>query len=542
MKDSDIGDGQPFDATDVSAAEKLAGLSLDNSERWLLLARARRQLDGYSSARQAELPNSLEPALHFRPLPPVAARAPRPPAVGPFLAPPAIAPVPPEELAFLPVTRLAALLRAGHTSSLDLTRLALQRLSRFGPKLRCLVTLTEELALEQAERADKELAEGVDRGALHGIPYGAKDLLAVPGYPTTWGAEPYRRQRFDEAATVVERLEQAGAVLVAKLSLGELAMGDVWFGGMTLSPWDPGKGSSGSSAGSASAVAAGLVPFAIGSETMGSIVSPATRCGVAGLRPSANLVSRHGAMALAWSLDKLGPLARSVEDCALVLQAIAGPDGKDASLAARGFEWDGRREVEALRIGYLAEAFEAEGPARERNMRILDRLRSRGLEPTPVTLPDFAPEPITTVLMVEAAAAFNELTRSGRDDELAQQGQDAWPNLFRAARLVPAVEYVQANRLRTLAVRQMAALFEDVDAYLCPSSHHANLYLTNATGNPAVAVPVGFEASGAPIQSTMTVTAGLFRDQEALLVARAVEQAVEEIAGARPRPDLGRLF
>lgn len=521
-----------LDQTDIAGAERLAGVSFSEEERRLLQPRAAQQFLSYRAARAAEMPNSLDPALRFDPRPANPERRPKPPAV-PVAAGDELGEVCRARLPYLPVRILAGLLREGRTSSLELTRLALERLRDFGPKLRCIVTITEELALEQARRADGELASGKDRGALHGIPYGAKDLLAVPGYPTTWGAAPYREQRFTETATVVERLEKAGAVLVAKLSLGELAMGDVWFGGKTVNPWDPGRGSSGSSAGSAAAVAAGLVPFAIGSETMGSIVSPATRCGVVGLRPSANLVSRHGAMALAWSLDKLGPIARSVEDCALVLQAIAGPDGRDASVADCNFEWDGGRRVSDLRVGYVEEAFQGDDPAGERDRRLLAQLRDRGVDPEPVSLPSLAPEPIMTLLMVEAAAAFDELTRSGLDDELAQQGHEAWPNLLRAARLVPAVEYVQANRLRTLAVRQVAALFDELDAYLCPSSHHANLYLTNATGNPCLAVPAGFDEYGRPAESTMTVTAGLFGEQAALTLGREVEVAV----GPRPVPD-----
>lgn len=539
MDDSQQVDETPITPDDIEAAERLAGIEFSESERWLLLARAREQLRGYQVARSTPLEQGVEPALYFDPRPAAAAREPVPP------PPPAIdsspAPVDAAELPFLPVTKLGQLLRSGATTSVELTRLALERLRCYGPRLHCLVSPTEELAMQQAHRADEELAVGVDRGALHGIPYGAKDLLAVPGYPTTWGAAPYMEQHFEQPATVVERLERAGAVLTAKLSLGELAMGDIWYGGKTVSPWDPGNGSSGSSAGSAAAVAACLVPFAIGSETMGSIVSPSIRCGVVGLRPSANRVSRHGAMALAWSLDKLGPLARSVEECALVLQAIAGPDGRDASVVDFGFEWQRDQRPEELRIGYVEQAFTSDGPERQRSEQILATLRSRGLDPVPISLPEFAAEPIMTVLMVEAAAAFDELTRSGRDDELAQQGHSAWPNLFRAARLVPAVEYVQANRLRTIKVRQMAALFEQVDAYLCPSSHYANLFLTNATGNPSISVPLGFDDRNVPLQVSMTVTGGLFGEQAALVLARAVEEAVTDVAGPRPRPDLSRV-
>ncbi|HEX7002618.1 MAG TPA: amidase [Trueperaceae bacterium] len=538
MDDTTGGEEPRITVEDVSAFEKLAGISFTEAERWLLLPRALEQLRGFDQARRVGLDNSVAPALYFDPRPPAPPLDPIPPALP---GGPGLDSVGAEDLPFLSVSELARLLRSGSLTSLELTRLCLERLERFGPKLRCLVTLTSDLALEAATRADEELAAGIDRGALHGIPYGAKDLLAVPGYPTTWGASPYRDQRFEEAASVVERLERAGAVLVAKLSLGELAMGDVWFGGMTLSPWDPGNGSSGSSAGSAAAVAAGLVPFAIGSETMGSIISPSIRCGVVGLRPSANRVSRYGAMALAWSLDKLGPLARTAEDCALVLQAIAGPDGKDASVVDFGFEWDGRASARDLKVGYVEKAFGNEGPAGDRRQRILEGLESRGIELVPIELPDFGAEPIMTVLMVEAAAAFDALTRRGGDDHLAQQGQGSWPNLFRAARLVPAVEYVQANRLRSIAVKAMSALFEGIDAYLCPSGFYANLFLTNATGNPSVSVPLGLDERGVPVQESMTVSGGLYAEQETLTLAREVENLVVAEEGGRLRPDLTRL-
>ena len=542
MSDSGPEERRPITASDVEHAEKLAGVEFTDAQRRLLLKRAQRQLAAFEGVRRLELPSQVAPALHFDPRPPAAPHTPAPFPVSrlPAAERPGVGE---EDLPFAGVGTLAVMLRRGEISSLELTRLALERLKGVGRRLRAVVTVTEELALEQAVRADRELREGTDRGVLHGIPYGAKDLLAVAGYPTTWGAAPYREQRFNSSAAVIERLERAGAVLTAKLSLGELAMGDVWFGGLTLSPWTGRTGSSGSSAGSAAAVAAGLVPFAIGTETMGSIVSPATRCGIVGLRPSPGLVPRTGAMPLAWSLDKIGPMTRSVEDAALVLQAIAGPDGRDHSAVDFGFEWQPRQDVRRLRVGIVEEAFGTPATVPraqfDRQRLVLDGLRRRGVELLPVSLPRMDADTIMNVLLVEAAAAFDELTRSGRDAELVQQGEESWPNLLRAARLVPAVEYVQANRARQIAVRETAALFGEVDAYLCTSAHSANSYLTNATGNPQVVVPLGLGEDGEPLRSSITVTGPLHGEQEALAVAGLVEEVVSEVrGGARPRPAL----
>ncbi|MGH7457039.1 MAG: amidase, partial [bacterium] len=351
---------------------------------------------------------------------------------------------------------LAELIRTRRVTSTQLTQMYLDRLKKYGPKLECVVTLTEERALEQARRADEEIAAGKYRGPLHGIPYGAKDLLAAKGYKTTWGSVPYKDQMIDADATVIQRLEKAGAVLVAKTTLGELAWGDVWFGGKTRNPWNLEQGSSGSSAGSASATSAGLVAFSIGTETWGSIVSPSTRCGVTGLRPTYGRVSRAGAMALSWSMDKIGPICRTVEDCALVFNAIYGPDGVDQTVADLPFNYNPSVKLSQLRIGYLQSAFERDTTNKVNNEAVLAKLRELGANLTPIELPDYPINDLAFILSAEAAAAFDELTRSGKDDLLVRQIKNAWPNAFRVSRFIPAVEYIQANRVRYLVIQAMA--------------------------------------------------------------------------------------
>ena len=436
-----------------------------------------------------------------------------------------------EDLAFATVTELGSQLLARNVTSLALTQMYMDRLNRYDPKLHFVITLTEERALAQAKAADAEIAAGKYRGPLHGIPWGAKDLLAVKGYPTTWGAGGFEHQMINEDATVVQRLDAAGAVLVAKLTLGALAMGDKWFGGQTRNPWNPAQGSSGSSAGPASAVAAGCVGFAIGSETLGSISSPSTRCGTTGLRPTFGIVPRTGAMALSWTMDKLGPIARSVEDCALVLGTICGPDGQDTSVHPASFVWPPPGGWRSLRVGYLKNEFDplpplqlrqpapnetdAEKTRRERrnaamkagrarreydrryDLAALDKLRSMGVNLIPVELPKLPYDAMTAVLTAEAAAAFDELTMTGRDRLLTEQGPEDWPNDFRIARFYPAVEYIQANRARSVAIRQLSALFEQVDIIVTPTTG-TQLTATNLTGHPALIVPNGLRGADAP--------------------------------------------
>lgn len=526
-----------MDERTLSAGEEIAGLRFTEQERALMLPGVEKFASQYEQLRAQALSNGVPPAVQFSAILPgttiaTTRHSPR------FSESPDISPVPPsDELALLSVMQLAHLIRTRKVTSLALTELYLERLRRYDKQLHCVVTLTEELGLEQARQADREIAAGQYRGPLHGIPWGAKDLLAVKGYPTTWGSAAYRDQMLDQDATVVERLAQAGAVLVAKLSLGELAMGDVWFGGRTNNPWNLEEGASGSSAGAGAAVGAGLVGFALGSETRGSIVSPSTRCGVTGTRPTFGRVSRNGAMALSWSMDKIGPMCRSVEDCALVLAAIAGPDGKDGTVVDAPFNWDGGLDVRRLRVGYVQSAFDDERKdqaQRLNDLAVLDVLRTLGFDLQPIALPDLPVDAMAFILTVEAAAAFDELTRSDRDDLLVRQTADAWPNLLRQARLIPAVEYLQANRLRTLAMRAMAEVMNAVDVYVAPTFGNANLALTNLTGHPAVCVPNGFTTTGSP--TSITFTGRLFGEAELLAVAKTYQDAT---AYHRQHPILG---
>ncbi len=455
------------------------------------------------------------------------------------------------DLAFLPVSELSELLRTRAVTSAALTRMYLERLKRYDPRLKCVITLTEERALRQARAADEEIARGRYRGPLHGIPWGAKDLLATKGYPTTWGAGPYRDQVIDEDATVVRRLDDAGAVLVAKLTLGELAQGDVWFGRgptdagpeettrkgqRTRNPWKLDQGSSGSSAGPASATAAGLVGFSIGSETLGSISSPATRCGATGLRPTFGRVARTGAMALSWTMDKLGPLCRSAEDCALVLDAIHGSDGLDPTARDVPFTWDATVQPSALRVGYVKSAFDLpeKDPKDEKRTlhatkafddAALGVLRRLGVELLPVELPDVPYDAMRIILVAEAAAAFDELTRSNRDEELVQQGRSDWANTFRTARLIPAVDYINANRLRSLTIAKWDELMRTVDVIVTPTGAAglAQLVATNLTGHPAVILPNGFREDGTPV--SLTFLGGLYEEAKLLAVAHAYQTA-----------------
>ncbi len=518
----------------LAEAEKVLGLEFTEPEHELMKKGLEEMRESYRKLREFSLANSVPPALRFDP---VLAGAKPAGNTGDARLSAAAAPkseadaVPSslEELAFWPVTRIAPLVREGKVRSVDLTRMYLGRLKRFDPVLHAVVTLTEDRALEQAERADREIAAGRYRGPLHGIPWGAKDLLAAKGYPTTWGSVPFKEQVIDEDATVVERLEKAGAVLIAKLSLGELARGDVWFGGMTRNPWNPEQGSSGSSAGSSAATVAGAVGFGIGSETLGSIISPSTRTGATGLRPTFGRVSRHGAMTLCWSLDKLGPLCRSVEDCALVFEAIHGPDGKDSTVIDRPFRWEPGLDVRRLRVGYVKSLFDEKPEEGQEEWHALDlaaleALRGLGIELRPIELPSSYPiEALRLILTAEAAAAFDELTRSGKDDQMVRQVENAWPNSFRQGQTIPAVAYIQANRVRTLLMREMDRLFADLDAYVVPSFGGQNLLLTNLTGHPAVVVPNGFRKDGTP--TSLSFIGKLFGEAELLAVAKAYQDA-----------------
>lgn len=428
------------------------------------------------------------------------------------------------ELAFLTASELGELVRNRLVTATELTQLYLDRLQRHGPTLQCVVTLTEDRALSQARQADEEIKAGRYRGPLHGIPWGVKDLFSVSGYPTTWGTGPYRDQVLGDTATVVERLDRAGAILVAKLSLGELAMGDVWFGGTTKNPWKLDQGASGSSAGPGSATAAGLVGFSVGTETLGSIVSPSDRNGVAGLRPTYGRVSRHGAMALSWSMDKAGPMCRSAEDCGLVLEAIHGADGKDPSAVDRPYGWSSDRKITGLRIGYLKAAFDAEHPTKRWDDEALTALRALGVDLIPVELVTEIPVgSLRIILQAESAAAFDELTRSNRDDMMTRQGRGTWPSNFRASRFIPAVEYINANRSRTLLMRDMDRFMEPLDVFVMPSFGGNMLMVTNLTGHPSLTVPNGWRDDGTPV--SISFIGKLFGEADLLAVGKAYQDA-----------------
>jgi Asp-tRNA(Asn)/Glu-tRNA(Gln) amidotransferase A subunit family amidase len=531
------GAGEEITASTIAAAEELAGLKFDDAERAMMLEGLKTQAQRIEALHKVAIDNSVPPASVFNPLP--AGKQPprgvrKPMVRGPVKLRTVSSNL--EELAFLPVTELSELVRRRRVTSSQLTQMYLSRLKRYDPVLKCVITLTEDRAIAQARGADAEIARGKYRGPLHGIPWGAKDLLAVKAYKTTWGAGPFKEQVIDQDATVVERLDAAGAVLVAKLTLGELAQGDVWFGGMTKNPWKVDQGSSGSSAGPASATAAGLVGFAIGSETLGSISSPSTRCGTTGLRPTFGRVPRTGAMALSWSMDKLGPICRSVEDCALVLDAIHGPDGKDNSAIAAAFNWDASLSPRSLRIGYVKAAFDlpVTDPKDEKRTlhatkkfddRALEVIRSLGVNLVAVELPDLAYDAMRIILTSEAAAAFDDLTRSDRDKELVQQTRNDWANTFRTARFIPAVDYVNANRVRTTAIRAWDDLMKKVDVIVTPTgaANLPQLVATNLTGHPAVILPNGFRDDGTPV--SLTFLGGLFEEAKLLAVANAYQRA-----------------
>ncbi|HWX19448.1 MAG TPA: amidase [Candidatus Binatia bacterium] len=516
----------PISREALMGAEKLIGMDFSDAKIDMLLPGLRDQLRQFERMRKFPLSNSVPPALVFNPLP-----------AGLKLegghkkfrmTPPGKVRLPAnlDDLAFYSIGELGALIKTRQITSEKLTRLCLARLKEFGPKLECAVTVTEELAIERARRADREIAGGHYRGPLHGIPYGAKDLLATKGIPTTWGATPYTNQIFDSDATVIKRLEQAGAVLVVKTTLGELAMGEVWFGGKTRNPWNREQGSSGSSAGSCAATAAGLIPFGIGSETLGSIVSPSDRCGTTSLRPTFGRVSRAGAMTLSWTMDKLGPICRTVEDCAIVFNAIYGPDGIDQTVCDAAFNYDPRIKLKKLRIGYVKSDFDKEsGERKQSDEATMQKMRALGVELVPVELPDYPLNSISFLLSTEAAAAFDGLTRTEQDDRLKQQQSGSWPNTFRERRFVPAVEYIQAQRIRYLLIQETARVFEKVDLFLAPSLNGRSLLLSNLTGHPCVVLPNGFSKAGTPM--SVCFIGRLFGEGELLAAAKHYQDATE---------------
>ncbi|GJM32958.1 MAG: amidase [Saprospiraceae bacterium] len=510
---------QNITRADVQAAGKIIGLEFTTTEIDSLIPGLEEFQQDYASNRERSIPNATAPVLVFNPIPIGfdIDQTNRP--SGYTNADQLIMPENKEDLAFFTVRQLAHLIKSQQISSEELTKFYLARLKKQDPSLKCVISLTEELALEQAKKADQEIKSGKYRGVLHGIPYGAKDLLATKKYKTTWGATPFKEQSFDYDATVIQKLEEAGAVLVAKLTMGALAWGDVWYDGMTRNPWDPTTGSSGSSAGSASAVSAGLVPFAIGTETLGSIISPSTVCGTTGLRPTFGRVSRYGAMALSWSMDKIGPICRQAEDCALILSAINGKDVKDPSTIEVPFGYNATQKNNRGKIGYIRKDFEKDYAFKEQDKATLDMLKSIGYELVPIELP--AMPNIGFILDAEAAAAFDELTRNGQDDQLKRQIRNAWPNVFRQARFIPAVEYIQANRLRSQLINEVQQIFEEVEVIVHPSLASSALSIFNMTGQPSICLPNGFKDQK---PTSITFTGQLFREDLIIAVAHAYQE------------------
>lgn len=510
----------------IQGAEALIGLEFSPAEKDSMLRNLNNFRTGYENMRKNKLENAVSPSLVFNPLP--HGYYPDQEQKGQNWGLPTSVELPANDhdIAYMSVAELSTLIRTKKLSSERLTGIYLDRIKKYSDTLECLITLMEVEALEKARAMDQELKNGKIRGPLHGIPYGIKDLLAVKGTKTTWGAMPFKEQVIDETATVVEKLNDAGAVLIGKFTLGALAMGDVWYGGITKNPWNLQQGASGSSAGSASAVSAALVPFAIGTETLGSIVSPSTRNGVTGLRPTFGRVSRHGAMALSWSMDKIGPISRSALDNGIVLSAINGLDSKDQSTIPAALNYSVDNSLKSLKIGYFEELFNADRSSKAIDQRVLEDLKSLGLTLYPVKLETSVDvSSMLIMLYAEGAAAFDDLTRSNTDDLLVAQHQGAWPNQFRAARFIPAVEYIQASRNRSVLIEEMHALFQEYDVIISPSFGGNQLQITNLTGHPALCMPNGFAENGSP--TSITFLANLFEEEKLIMLGRAYQEKTD---------------
>jgi Asp-tRNA(Asn)/Glu-tRNA(Gln) amidotransferase A subunit family amidase len=516
---------QEITKENIQSAEKIIGLEFTDAERDSMLDNLREQLSNYQNIRKVELSNDIPPAIIFNPIP-VGYEFPQQQRKIKFSSYKNVKmPADKNDLAFYSIGELAELIRTKQITSEELTKFFIDRLKKYDPQLHCVITITEERALDQARKMDKEIAAGKYRGLLHGIPFGVKDLLATKDYKTTWGAMPYQDQMIEKDATVIKKLEKAGAVLCAKLTMGALAWGDVWFGGKTRNPWNTNEGSSGSSAGSASSVSAGLLPFAIGTETYGSIVSPSTVCGTTGLRPTYGRVSRIGAMALSWSMDKIGPICRTAEDLAIVFNAISGLDGIDQTLYDVPFNYEPTINYKGLKIGYLKNDFDKQYDFHVNDSLTLAKLKELGAELIPIELPKIPVNDLTIILSAESAAAFDELTRSNRDDLLVRQIKNAWPNSFRSSRFIPAVEYINANRIRFLLIQQMKKLMDQIDLYIAPTNEGDNEILTNLSGHPCVVLPNGFSQDGTP--TSITFIGRLFDEGRLIAFAKKYQDATD---------------
>jgi Asp-tRNA(Asn)/Glu-tRNA(Gln) amidotransferase A subunit family amidase len=513
-----------FTKKDVLRSQKLMGLNFEKKYLDTLYPYLERNKEGFDSLRKYTLGNDVFPAIRFDPLP--SNFSPRPQSGFPEWEIPEEVELPTKksELAFYTIPQLASLIRNKKISSLELTQFFIDRLNKYNPILQCTITITEEMALEQAKKMDQELANGNYRGILHGIPYGVKDLMSVEGYKTTWGAEPYRNQQIEMTATVVEKLQNAGAVLIAKLVSGSLARGDVWFDGKTKNPWDTEQGASGSSAGSGSATSAGLVPFALGTETLGSITSPSTRNGITGLRPTYGRVSRHGVMSLSWSMDKVGPMARSAEDCAIVYSVISGKDPKDPTTTDYPDGFEPKRDINSLRIGYLKKDIEKDTSLSRDNLtKAIDTFKKMGLTLNEVELPEDVPyNSFDIILRAEAGAFFDDLVRSGNVDKMVEQDQSSRANSLRQARFIPAVEYLQANRHRQVLIEKMESIMQNYDILISPTFGNRQLVITNLTGHPVISIPTGLDKEKHP--TSITLVGNLYDEASILLLAKAFQE------------------
>lgn len=505
--------------TNLKGAEKLFALNFTNSERDLLKDDVTEAIEKYTLIHKFDIQNDLGLSLVFAPVP--TSYSPKFESnTSNFDLPTSVnLPENKEDLCFYTIAELSYLIKNRAITSKELTELYLTRIKKYDSELFSVITLLEERALEQAQKMDEEIANGKYRGPLHGIPYGAKDLLALKDYPFTYGSPIYKNQIASTTASVIQKLDEAGAILVAKLSLGEFAWGDVWFGGKTRNPWNTERGSSGSSAGSASATSAGLVAFAIGSETWGSIVSPSTECGVTGLRPTFGRVSRTGAMTLSWSMDKIGPICRTAQDCAIVINSISGTDNMEKVLVDVPLNTNLTEEISRLRVGFAEDYFKQDYPFKTNDSLALIAFEELGIDLIPVKLPEHLPmSALSIILDVEAAAAFSHLTLSNLDDQMVRQVKDAWPNFFRKARYIPAVEYIQANRIRTVLINEFSRLFEEVDIIISPSFADNQLLMTNLTGHPAISIPTGFTDTKLP--TSITLISNWYREDNILLLAK----------------------
>lgn len=518
--------GKKQGADTLAIVEPLFDLNFTSAERDSLQDGLKRNVENVKTIHQYNLNNAVAPALIFDPRPAGFSMLTEQQRLNFGISSEVDLPENREDLAFYTVEQLSVLIRNKKITAQELTQFFIDRLKTYGDTLQSVITITEELAMKQAKKADDEMSQGLYRGPLHGIPYGVKDLLAVKGYKTTWGAMPFKDQELEGTATVVKKLEEAGAVLVAKLTLGALAMGDIWYGGKTRNPWNLEQGSSGSSAGSAAATSAGLVPFAIGTETWGSIVSPSTRCGVTGLRPTFGRVSRAGAMALSWSMDKIGPITRSAKDCAIVFEVIRGSDSIDQSVVDGPFNFDASKDIKTLKVGYVKSLFEADYGNHTNDSVTLEKFKSLGIELEEVTLPQDVPTSALSIILAgEAGAAFDELTRSNRDSLLVNQKKSAWPNYFRTARFISAVDYINANRIRRELIAQLNATLQQYDAVLTPSFGGNQLLMTNLSGNPCVVFPNGFNEEGSP--TSFSIIGNLYEEGKLLELASAYQAATE---------------